>query len=419
MKKIILRSGKTPFEVFGPSSVKKPNLIANNSGNILFAHSVYKALSVPGVEVDVNRYRTSFLSADEINERYDCFVIPLANSFRKSFVGQLDALSDLIERLKIPCVVVGVGAQTDLDFQLLKGSEIDSNVKRFARAVLDRSSSIGVRGEFTKQYLNKLGFSDVDVIGCPSMFLNGPRLCVEKRVPSLSKDSRIALNLTPKMSEEVCNLFRRGWRQFPNAIYVPQDGRDYEYLYMGKPVEGLRKGDALPGRLNHPLYKSGQIRFFYDVSPWLEEMRSVKFSFGTRIHGNVFALLAGTPALVVAHDSRTLELAQYFEIPHIRSVEVNEKTSVESLYDRADCTNTVKNHAQRFDAFRSFIKKNGLPFIYDNDDHVRAFESRLSDIEFYGAVRPLTSVNRTEISTRVSFIHDHYKKMISKAQARS
>src|SRR5690606_30287480 len=150
--------------------------------------------------------------------------IPLANSFRKSFIGQLDALTKLIEDLRIPCVVVGVGAQTDLDLRLLGGSPIDSHVKKFAGAVLDRSACIGVRGDFTKDYLNRLGFSDVDVIGCPSMFLNGASLSVEKRVPSLSRDSRIALNLTPGMSDGVCNLFRRGWKEFPNAIYVPQDG---------------------------------------------------------------------------------------------------------------------------------------------------------------------------------------------------
>lgn len=418
MKKIIMRSGKSPFEVFDPSKVRKPNLIANNSGNILFANSVYKALSAHGVEIDVNRYKTSFLSAGEINERYDCFVIPLANSFRKSFIGQLNALTDLIEDLTIPCVVVGVGAQTDLNHKLLGGSPIDAEVKRFAGAVLDRSASIGVRGEFTKEYLGNLGFSDVDVIGCPSMFLNGGSLNVQKRVSSLSTNSKIALNLTPGMTDAVCNLFRRGWKNFPNAVYVSQDGNDYEYVYMGKPINGLRKGDALPALLNHPLYKKNQVKFFYDVSPWLEEMRSVEFSFGTRIHGNVFSLLAGTPALVVAHDSRTLELARYFEIPHIRSIDIDETTSVESLYETADFTNTCGNHLARFEVFRKFFKRNGLPFIYDSDSDVSAFEVRLNETDFHGGISCVTSVVRGELASRVSYIHEHYKRLISRVSTK-
>ena len=69
-----------------------------------------------------------------------------------------------------------------------------------------------------------------------------------------------------------------------------------------------------PITLDHPLIRSDRVRFFLDPKTWFDHLAQYDFSFGTRIHGNIAALLAGTPALLLAHDSRTLELAEYHEI---------------------------------------------------------------------------------------------------------
>ena len=62
-------------------------------------------------------------------------------------------------------------------------------MKAFVRAVLDHGPSIGVRGELTAEYLRSLGFRDVEVVGCPSMFAWGPDLRVERKVPELTRDA--------------------------------------------------------------------------------------------------------------------------------------------------------------------------------------------------------------------------------------
>lgn len=51
--------------------------------------------------------------AGHSNERYDQYVIPLANAFRRSVIERLDQYSEIIEGLRIPVVVIGVGAQLD------------------------------------------------------------------------------------------------------------------------------------------------------------------------------------------------------------------------------------------------------------------------------------------------------------------
>lgn len=98
--------------------------------------------------------------ADEINANFDHLVLPFANAFRVSFRNTLDRYSEMIEKLRVPVTVLGVGAQTDLDYS---GGNLDPIMKsttRFVRAVVERAPAIGVRGEFTYDFLRRLGFSD-------------------------------------------------------------------------------------------------------------------------------------------------------------------------------------------------------------------------------------------------------------------
>ena len=100
--------------------------------------------------------------------------------------------------LTIPVVVVGVGAQANLSRDLESLAEVRSVTKVFVSAVLRRSASIGVRGQFTADFLQDLGFpeSAVDIIGCPSLFLHGPNFRLTAPTTALATDAEIALNVT-------------------------------------------------------------------------------------------------------------------------------------------------------------------------------------------------------------------------------
>jgi hypothetical protein len=165
MKRILLRSPKDPFQVVSPRVVLDKNLIGTNAGNLVFLQATWKILGTPGVGLAPDGLRVSPAAAGEINERYDVYVIPLANAFRLSFEPILIRMTQLIERLRIPVVILGVGAQAGLDFKLDRLRKIEPSVRAFVSAVLDRAPSIGVRGELTHTYLTGLGFRDVEVIG--------------------------------------------------------------------------------------------------------------------------------------------------------------------------------------------------------------------------------------------------------------
>lgn len=164
MTRILLRASKDPFTVIRPEAVLSQRLIGN-TGNLLFSDSVHATLSVPDATIvtiaDLDRSGDDAAFAARINEQFDHLVVPLANAFRTTFLKQLDNITRTIERLDIPVTVVGVGTQGEMDgmdLELASDSQGKETVRRFCSAVLDRSATIGVRGEITQRFLAGLGF---------------------------------------------------------------------------------------------------------------------------------------------------------------------------------------------------------------------------------------------------------------------
>ncbi len=356
-------------------------MIASNSGNLVFLHAAYKLLSTPGTEVVPDRLKVRAADADAINDQYGAYVIPLANAFRLSFEPILIKMTQLIERLRIPVIVLGVGAQSNLKYELDRLRPIERSVKAFVSAVLDRSGTIGVRGELTQTYLRSLGFRDVDVIGCPSMFLHGRHLHVDKRVERLETDSRISINVSPyvrSMGDIVVSHHAR----YPNLTYIAQDLATLELLLTGHPKATGQETNKLPVHGSHPLFQENKVRLYLDPWPWITDLKSYDFAFGTRIHGNIAAILAGTPAYVFAHDSRTLELARYFAIPHRLMPDVPAEVDAADLYAEADFTDLNSGHPARFATFASYLARHNLDHVFANGNDASDFDAQVEQVRF-------------------------------------
>lgn len=383
---ILLRARKDPFEVVSPDDALIRNMIANNSGNLIFHSAAYKILATRGTTVTVDRLVIDPGHADRINERYDAYVIPLANAFRPSYQRDLDRTTRLIRRLKIPVTIMGVGAQSGQGrYDTRRLRSIEQSVRDFASAVLDHSPSIGVRGESTYEYLRGLGFRDVDVIGCPSMFLNGTRMAVEKRTATLEPEAALAINVTPYV-KEMGDVVMSHHARYPNLRYTAQDLATLELLLWGEPDRSAVQTDQMPFHTSHPLFVENKIRFFVDPWPWIDALRSADFVFGSRIHGNIAGLLAGTPSFVLAHDSRTLELARYFEIPHRLIADVKPTTDAAELYEEADYTALNRGHPARFATFADFLSLHGLAHVFAADEDPTAFDRRVAETNYPPAV---------------------------------
>jgi len=398
--RILLRSRRDPFTTSSAQETYLRNTIGSNVGNLVFSHAAHRILSRTDTTITSNRSAPELRDPAYVNEHFDHFVIPLANAFRPGFQQYLDHLSEQIEGLTIPVTVLGVGAQARLDGRTRKIDPLSGSVKRFMRAALDRSPSVGVRGEFTREYLATLGFGDehVEVIGCPSMFLRGPELVIRDEGEPLTPQDRVAVNVSPYVDAMGPILLANAAR-YPNLRYFAQDINTLG-LMLGGTYAGSGKNPQNPITPDHVLYREDRMRFCLDPWTWFDELASYRFSFGTRIHGNIAALLAGTPALVLAHDSRTLELARYHEIPFRKITRLADDVDAARLHRRADWGPLQAGHPARWAVFADFLHRHGLAHAFEDGGDVETFDARVAATRYPSAVRAVPPSRRRSLRWR-------------------
>jgi hypothetical protein len=188
---------------------------------------------------------------------------------------------------------------------------------------------------------------------------------------------------------------------------VAQENARLKLLLWGE-NPGSQVPDDMPIHTRHRLYREDKIRLFLDPTTWVRFMRDREFSFGTRIHGNIAGLLAGTPSVVLAFDSRTLELARYHKIPHRLIRDVNGDLDAATLYEEADFTEFNAAHAENFERYRGFLNRNNLANIYTSPSVPSSFASDLEAADLPPAVRTLMAPDpqfREQLTERLSWLH--------------
>ena len=134
----------SPFDNFTPAYEIVNNSIGSNVGNLVYAYSIFRTLTMDDVKLTPDYYKIEPKKADYINDTYDGYIIPLADAFRPKFASKLAKYTELINRLNIPVYVIGVGLSADFEPNLDEAYPFDEEVKAFVKAVLKKSSIIGV-----------------------------------------------------------------------------------------------------------------------------------------------------------------------------------------------------------------------------------------------------------------------------------
>jgi len=298
-----------------------------NTGNFLFVRGLRNLL---GVAEDV--YRDESHYRDSIN-KYDYIAISAANWVNPGV--DLSGLADFIESTDLPCLVVGLGAQASFggqDPKLLEGT------KKFLKVASERSKSISVRGEYTQEVLNRLGITNTRVTGCPSLLgLSGrtpPKVDMSK-LDGLNPSNIILQSTRHNFSETVfsddpayifnMSIYRYAFynkhplllqSEVPD-IYITMRRNNNNDIYNRniRFLERVYQSEA--DKIREYLENYGLI--YWDIDEWLRSISKFKMLIGTRIHGVISGLLAGLPSLLLIHDERTKEMADFFALPHIDS----------------------------------------------------------------------------------------------------
>lgn len=399
-KEILIRAGKDPRTPVDAYETFSSNLIGNNNGNLMFATASHKLLSASDQNVTAHGLSFRPNQADRINEKFDHLVLPLANAFRKSFEPQLIKLTELILKLDIPVTMLSGGAQSGSDGSFANLNSIADSVKRFCAAVLDRSPRLSVRGEQTAHYLNSLGIRDVEVIGCPSLTMHGPGHSV--RPADASSLSRVAYNV--ETSKDICGHLVADAELHYDARYYAQDMSTFELMLHGKDRFTQARDSRLPLRSTHRAFKEDRARFALDAWTWIDSLKNFDFSFGPRIHGAVASILAGTPAMLIAHDSRTVELAEVHGIPYLELHEIPDDLTVQDLVLMTDYSKFNQMHSQYVDQIISYVHEHGLKTIYDSDQEkaLNLYNNEVRNVAFPTILHTVWASKTEDIRARLA-----------------
>lgn len=423
MNKILIRSGVSPFNPPKIEDLISQNLIGGNVGNLIYAYSIYRTLMVSDdVEFIPNEYKNPMDKVDYVNENCSMYMMPLADAFREDgSVPELQRMTRFIKKLKIPCVINGVGLKLPLGEDLDQTFSFDEAVKNYVFAVLDKSAMIGVRGENTGAYLKRFGLKedkDYMIIGCPSMYMYGEKLPKHPdylNSLNLGEESRIAVTCSHICPQNSYDLSADIMDRYPKAEFFPQRLVELRLIYSGRDMDDTpRRPKGYPLTMEHPYYKEGRVRMFVDAHAWIEYLKEMNLSIGSRFHGSVASMLAGIPSIIICHDNRMKELTEYHKIPHFLAQELPEDIRFEDLIEKLDFEEMFKAHGKNYRRYKEFLKINGVPSIFDQSDYMEEtpFDRAIKKMPVQDPIKPANEIDRWELVRRWNGLFDsrtHYQ----------
>jgi hypothetical protein len=344
-------------------------LTGQNTGNILFISALHKVISRE-TPTDHSRF-----VAAEIREKHDGLVIPAANWFNRS--SDFGGLADRVEAVDLPVVMVGLGAQS---YSQETYPQPTPGTLRLLKVVSERCHSISVRGEYSADALAHHGVKNVTVTGCPSMLWNGKPLEVtkpEKDVHRIALSSTRADMYEPVFLDDPSFAVSRMLSRLAyhkDIDYVAQTELADMQIAAGETVASLlddRRREYLERLFEEKdgaaisTYLRRRLKAFFNVESWTSYLAGMDFTIGTRLHGVIASLLAGTPAALIVHDTRTREMARHLRIPCFEArdiLESAEKTGLDfqRIYDSIDFSDFNAQQVAYFDDFMTFFKRNDV-----------------------------------------------------------
>lgn len=370
-----VKSMNVPYcEMYSDKFVK---LVDENTGNVLIQDYGSKQLNY------------DFVYDNKLGTNDNQCIIFAANALRNGVKLTCSLWEQVFKNYHGPINILGLGAQATLEEMnpTEYAKNLSDEIVWWARSVSERCVSMGVRGEFTADVLKALGIKNVDVVGCPTWFVNGHNQ-PEIRKKEFSELRHPVFHTCWEPYTEWHALWNRAVLEnmlpFPDPRFVIQSEFNFlPYLIMNRdPLqaglaitqEDLRKSvNAICAHfalsetdvLENPKIRN-MFEIFSDMNKWGEFMKTRDVAFGFRIHGNIIALKNGVPAINIVTDSRVYEMCSLFKIPF---VQVNQLASSDlnfrKIYEETDFTEMNKIYPKLLDNFVAFLNKNGIKHFFD------------------------------------------------------
>lgn len=346
--------------------------VGGNTGNQLFINALAKQVKYDtcsfGYSIDVER----------VNSSVDLIVIPAANWLKTG--GDLTSWWRALRDTTPPIFIAGVGAHTVGFDNLPKLSE---GTIQFMRMVSSRTKVIATRGEFTTQVLNHYGIKNVRTTGCPSLYSSCTPEFSQVRPVSDLHMSQVALQATRHEIGDNRSNYSTGRQRIERLLFLAARFSSAHYIVQSEREELsllLRRPETLtPAEVNNILHYYGldsledingfidRARVFFDLADWLEFLRSLKFCIGSRLHGCIASLTAGTKACLLTHDARTRELAVFAQLPSMEAADfaadvqrMGLSEAVALAEENCQIEPFLERYPENYSTYRETIEENGV-----------------------------------------------------------
>ena len=340
----------------------------HNIGDAFVHDSSLKLLDYDKIDVvEITRFDQAEI--DRYNAEYACCFLRGSNYINSTMNWQQTGA--IVERMKIPVICFGVGAQAPATGSL----ELSAESRRVLRILADHCETMGVRGAYTAEVLWDIGVRNSRVIGCPTLFRHrNPDLRID--LPPLDRIREVAFTLRREVSATYAQDVKL-YNEIQRQVMLELDQRfelglsaqgeiEEKKIVIGNPEQrtaalaelqriGWLRGDA---DAMDRLYRE---RLFYSdtVAAYDAYVRDFDLVLGYRLHGNLIALANGIPSIYFTYDSRTAEFVETFKIPAF-DVFGDRPFVIEDYWDQARFERFNQAYARGYREMRTFLGENGI-----------------------------------------------------------
>lgn len=343
----------------------------DNIGNIVFLESIAREVGADSISTYdfISNYK-------QYEEKYDIVILSLANMISSTYKLSEEFISAL-EKTKIPICIFSIGVQA-YNMDELSSMELSTDVLRILKVADKSGTTIGLRGEITKEYLDKKGIVNTQVIGCPSLFY-------DKKVPtkknSIPNEILLSGTFNGNWRKPLYDIYKFGYKYCKSYLIQNESrilfdkyqisesdlvswnlsserisylmNKGYDYSYYCHP--SINKNELSQWLINNSVYYS-------DFDNWLESMRIYDMHVGVRFHGSVMTTLAKVPTLILSGDLRVKEFVEYHKLPNIDIFNFNEEMKPKDIYEMIDYTKYESVYDDLRNNYINYLNKNGLQF---------------------------------------------------------
>ncbi|WP_426957406.1 polysaccharide pyruvyl transferase family protein [Muricoccus radiodurans] len=308
---------------------------------------------------------------DLYNAEYDFVFLRGSNFIHES--TNFRRATEVLDRLKIPVIAAGVGAQAVTRRKIVLPPE----PLRVWNAIADRCATIGVRGAYSAEVLWDNGIRNVEVVGCPSIFrARDPEMRLRRVAPDAVKKVAFSLrretghnysrNVADYLSVQKATMLRLD-RETDLTVTVHGELEERAFALRQEDrieaaTEELRRRRWFTPEDEEQMLRIYRDRlFFYKTGQEYDDfVRQQDMTIGYRVHGVLPALANGTPSILVDYDERSAELANTHRIPLVTEEDLRDRPWRE-LYAEARFDAFEEEFRWGYARMKAHLDRNGIP----------------------------------------------------------